>query len=481
MGKFFKFIIIVLVLALGGLYGHYRYILKTDKENAPPSFWAYLQGLVESARTEVAEETRTEEEPSPEPVAREVRREAPPPPKKRLEEKVVETEKPEAREVQPPKPKVDWSRVERLRNDANRAYEAAQFDKAYQKMKEIKRILIEAGEVSNPIYKWADRYSKRARVFSALLSRMKRSELATGRDIYVLRLETGANLWVRVIREDEDGVWFEKEGGIESMVPRDNIVDMIEKTPEEYKNYLKEKFRERERLLSRDDYMGRFINLVVFARRYGLDDKITPLLEDIFEHSGSENIVQMFILEGDPDEYVVALLEGFGRDAAARRYRERSMRFAWRRPSESTGITPSREEPKENPPEETTPSETEPKTEPGDEGREPVGVKPPHPLDSEPPRPMSRGLEKLSASERAEFDELRRLMNEGQQKMNAAVLAEGNRRFRLGEEANRAVTKALQIVRRLRDAHSDIIELEMIEQQLTIMRHTIVKHLLPAR
>ena len=479
MGKFFKFIIIVLVLVLGGLYGHYRYILKTDKENAPPSFWAYLQGLVESAKSKVAEERKRDEESSPEPVVREVRK-APlsPPPVEKPKERVVETEKPEVREVRPPKSKVDWREVERLRNDANRAYEAAEFDKAHRKMEEIRRILTEAGEVSNPIYEWADRYSKRTRVFSALLSRIKRSELAAGKDIYVLRLETGANLWVRVIREDEDGVWFEKDGGIESMVPRDNIVDMMEKTPEEYKNYLLEKFKERERILSRDDYMGRFINLVVFARKYGLNDKITPLLEDIFERSGSENIVQMFVLEGDPDEYVVALLEGFGRDAEARRYRERSMRFAWRRPSEGIGVTPPREELKREPLEEST----SPETEPEDEGREPVGVQTPHPQEPpEPPRPVSRGLEKLSASERVQFDELRRLMDEGLQKMNAAILTEGNRRFRLGKEADRAVTKAFQIVRRLRDAHNDMIELEMIEQQLTNMKHTIVKHLLPAR
>ncbi|MCX7703078.1 MAG: hypothetical protein N2234_03110 [Planctomycetota bacterium] len=479
MGKFLKFIVVLAVLVIGGLYGHYRYLVKTDP-NAPKSFFAYLSSLFEEKTREVAEKPKGEPVKPVEVIGREER--------EGKDGEVRLPEKKEGREKTPasgvvevsPKPIVDVEKVNYLRQEAKRLYEAAEFDKSQQKFKELCDVLYKGGESNSSLYAWAMRYMKRSMVFSALLSHIQRSELASGKNIYVLKMETGAELWVCVKKEDEDKVTIEKEGGIVSEIPRDRIVEMVgPKKPEEYKNYLSSKFEERKKALPATDYAGRFVHLVVFAKKYGLDDKITPLMEEIFSVRKSEILVQMFVPKGDTDEYVVALLEGFERDADAREYRRgHSWKVAARpptpRPEESTASsnppsvrTPSEVEPvKPNPPEE--PPLEHPETGPVAEGNAEV-------------RPLPPSAGSMTESERREYEEARRLVEEVRGLVARAMNIMGTPEcFRLGKTAMEKIKHAQKIVVSLRSKYPNDEALEMMEGDIAEMVR-IVEHIFPAK
>jgi|GEM_PF-1968907 hypothetical protein len=487
MGKFFKVLLVFAVLIIGGLYGHYRYILKTDPKNAPPTFFAYLSSLFEKESAQVAEKSKEQETIIPS-IPSEHRKENKSVAKPESSEKKGEdkTPTPGVIEIPPPKTAVDWDRVNTLRRDGQKAYDAADFEKSRQIFKELCDVLQKGGQASNPIFDWALRYLKRSFVFSALLSHIQRSELASGKDIYLVKLETGADVWVRIIKQDEDKVTVEKEGGIVAEFTRDRIIEMAPKKPEEYKNYLLNKFEERKRALPSSDYAGRFVHLVVFAKKYGLDEKITPLLEEIFSTPKSEILVQMFIPQGDTDEYVIALLEGFNRDAEARNYRKHSWKVAYKppTPSPSSSADETITQPKHTPePPKEQPSNP-PSPEPGEEPPlEHPDTQPTNPdtTGSEPSESTPPGLQKLTSAERDQVEEARQLIGEVRGTVAKAMNIMGTPEcFKLGKTAMEKVKRAQKIVLTLRNKYPDDPALETMEGEIAEMVR-IVEHIFPAK
>ncbi|RKY16448.1 MAG: hypothetical protein DRP63_05360, partial [Planctomycetota bacterium] len=208
-----------------------------------------------------------------------------------------------------------------LRAAAERLYRDGRFEDAAAKAEELCRLLQMWGRAKERGHAWAVRLRKRAKVFAQIVSRIPRSLLATHKGIWRIVLETKAVHYGRILSDDGEFVEYRKEGGVRIKLNAERIKEKKPVSPQCYKAYLEKKLDERIRGVDEGDFLHLYSEGVVFARRYGLDERLAELLERVFRVRGSERVVELVLGRGS-GESVLALLEGMGREADARAYTE---------------------------------------------------------------------------------------------------------------------------------------------------------------
>jgi len=402
MGKLLKILFVVVVLLAGGLYGHYRYTLKTNSKEAPANFLDYLNNLcskligrdnknTKGSSTPLKQASGTSQEGT----------------KEGDERKAIE--------------KAQKEEIEKLRKEVNELYKVADYEKAQNVIKLIKekieKFRVKATQESSrwveETGKWAEKYSKRIWVFATLVSLIEGTPFASGKNIYLLTtLDTGTEIWVFLIKDDNKNVEVEKMGGIRTFFPKESV-KMEPKTKEDFKQFLKGELEKREKNIHPNDYNRNYFDLVVFTCKYGLKEEITRLLEKTFQVPNSENILKILPLN-NPNEYIKALLESFDRPMTAKQ--------------------PDRPLP-------------------------PRG-------DASPPPIIPDG--KMTDADCAKIEEIRQLTKEAKELMTEAVNQwESSNRFKLGKSAREKLAYAQQLLIGLRNKYPDDPLLQGMEQEIS--------------
>jgi len=212
-------------------------------------------------------------------------------------------------------------RMVELRVAAEGLYDSGRFKDAATKAEELCRLLEKWGRTKEKVYGWAVKLAKRAMVFAQIVSRIPRSPLATHKGIWRIVLETKAVHYGQILSDDGEFVEYQKEGGVRIKLNAERIKEKKPVSPQRYKAYLQKKLDERIRGVDEGDFLHLYTEGVVFARRYGLDERLAELLEKVFRIRGSERVVELVMGRGKV-ESVVALLEGMDREADAWAYKE---------------------------------------------------------------------------------------------------------------------------------------------------------------
>ncbi len=232
-------------------------------------------------------------------------------------------------------------KIGELKAAAERLYKDGRFKDAAAKAEELCRLLEKWGRAKEKVYIWAARLAKRAGVFAQIVSRIPRSPLATHKGVWRIVLETKAVHYGRILSDDGEFVEYQKEGGVRIKLNAERIKEKKPVSPQRYKTYLEGKLNERIRDVDKGDFLHLYTEGVVFARRYGLDGHLAGLLEKVFRVRGSERVVELVLGRGS-GESVLALLEGMGREADARAYKEdMEARVAAQRLPDLPQLTPS--------------------------------------------------------------------------------------------------------------------------------------------
>jgi len=436
------FFVVIAGIGLGAAFGYYQHLIKTGKLDPNASFWDFLTGKASKRQKVVVKERPQGGREKP--VVSHDRRETA---KQTVGGKVSgkvggETPKPPKVEVTP-KPVVNEALVGRLEHKVKTLYAAAKFLDAQFAAKEMMDAFERFNARSDPRYMWAVRMFKRCRVFALLVSRIKRSPLATEDEIYRMKsLKSGNVFYGRIIREyDRDGeefVDFERDAGITWRgVPKENL-EIKPATRGQFKAWLKRRLAEKERFISKkNDPAAVYIYLVTYAWRYGLDEEVPQLLEEAFSQNGSEVVLDYVLADRDDvDQMKIDLLEGMGRDADAAKLR-----------AVASAATPSilPKTGTQEPAPATQPSNTEPPD------RQPPETRPPSPPEHKPAKkqPVSSqppSIGGLVGSDLERFRKASQMRDEAVRLIGQAInLMAGSRRASLGKKAQGLLRHAISI------------------------------------
>ncbi|RKY19526.1 MAG: hypothetical protein DRP63_00475 [Planctomycetota bacterium] len=321
------FFVVIAGIGLGAAFGYYQHLLKTGKLDPNASFWDFLTGKA-SKRQKVAVKEQPKKGRRKRAVSHRKRRNKKPTAQGKSPARIGEktTKLPKVKVT--PKPVVNEVLVGRLEHRVKTLYAAAKFLDAQFAAKEMMDEFERFNARSDPRYTWAVRMFKRCHAFAILVSRIKRSALATENEIYRIKsLKSGGLFYGRIIREYErDGeefVDFERDAGITWRgVPKENL-EIEPATREQFRAWLKNRLAEKERFVSKkNDPAAVYVYLVTYAWRYGLDEEVPRLLEETFSQSGSEVVLDYVLADRDDvDQIKIDLLEGMGRDADAAKLR----------------------------------------------------------------------------------------------------------------------------------------------------------------
>ncbi len=436
------FFVVIAGIGLGAAFGYYQHLIKTGKLDPNASFWDFLTGKASKRQKVVVRERPKKEQEKP----------VVPYTEKKTKKQTAgtqtpgkaggETSKPPEVKVTP-KPVVNEALVGRLEHKVKTLYTAAKFLDAQFAAKEMMDAFERFNARSDPRYTWAVRMFKRCRAFALLVSRIKRSPLATENEIYRIKsLKSGSVFYGRIIREyDRDGeefVDFERDAGITWRgVPKENL-EIKPATREEFKAWLKERLAEKERFISKkSDPAAVYIYLVTYAWRYGLDEKVPQLLEEAFSQSGSEVVLDYVLADRDDiDQIKIDLLEGMGRDADAAKLRAvASAATPSINPETGTQEPAFTPRPSDTEPPDQQPPETHPST--------PPEHKPPEkqPVSSEPP-----SIGGLAGSDLEQFRKASQMRDEAVRLIGQAInLMAGSKRAGLGKKAQGLLRHAISI------------------------------------
>ena len=436
------FFVVIAGVGLGAAFGYYQHLVKTGKLDPNASFWDFLIGKASKRQKVVVRERPKMEQRKPV-VSRDEGKTTKQSAGTQTSARAGgETSKPPKVKVTP-KPVVNEALVGRLEHKVKTLYAAAKFLDAQFAAKEMMDAFERFNARSDPRYMWAVRMFKRCRAFALLISRIKRSPLATENEIYRIKsLKSGSVFYGRIIREYErDGeefVDFERDAGITWRgVPKENL-EIKPATREEFKAWLKERLSEKERFISKkSDPAAVYIYLVTYAWRYGLDEKVPQLLEEAFSQSGSEVVLDYVLADrNDVDQIKIDLLEGMGRDADAAKLR-----------AVASTITPSI--PSETGTQEPTPTTKPSNTEPPDQ--QPPETQPPTPPEHKPPKRQPVESERpsivgLAGSDLEQFHRASQMRDEAVRLIGQAInLMAGSKRARLGKKAQGLLRHAISI------------------------------------
>lgn len=459
------FFVVLAGIALGAAYGYYRHLIKKGEIDSTASFWDFLTGkaqrrikiLVRERVREPRPPQRSGDEGEKQPfLSRETQG-------SQVTKSTTKTTTEESTVV--PKPKqVDESLVGQLEHKVRSLYKAAKFLDAQFAAKDLMDVFERAGARDDTRYLWAVRMFKRCRAFAILVSRIKRSPLATEEEIYRIKsLKSGNVFFARIIREYErDGeefVDFERDAGITWRGVLKENLEITPATREQFKEWLKGRLAEKERFISkRSDPAAVYIYLVTYAWRYGLDERVPELLEEAFSQTGSEVVLDYVLADRDDvDQIKIDLLEGMGREADAAKLRAVA---AVNPVSSSEGS-----QPKQHPDESVQHHETEP-------DRQPTGKE--ESLTSEQPTPKETSSKEdtaapigLSGDAFQQYKEACRLRDQAVPLIGKAInLMAGKKRSALGKEAQSLLRRAIKIAISLLRQYPDNKAVAALQREL---------------
>lgn len=462
MKKTISILIILVIVTLGAMHGHYSYLHSTEQIEENVGFFAYLAGSYtrRADSASAGEGKKDEGEPGDSSVAR---RTAPPKPLSRKGGERRTTGKPAVGEIKPPKEVVDVSKVPQLLEEARGLYLRSEYNGANKRFDDVVSILTKTDKQNSPECLEAAKYARRSQVFQALAGSIPTHELSDGRGLSEIDLDTGKTIIVRVLRDDGDVVKVQLNNGIETDLTSDQIDDMNELSPEAYRRMLKKEYETRYSKVDADAYFDVF-GVALYAIQNKLREETTSSLEQTFALPGSELVLQTFYTGSDVDKLVVALLESFDRNDAAKKYlHERELAAA---PPEPAEYTPEPGYGDEYPDEGGyEPGEGRPEPELGD-------MSPP--VEPEPRRPARR------RPYTAKLDEAGQYFAAGQRLANEATRNVA-KRFKYGPKAKAQLEKALDILNPLLDLYPGSVEVEQMLAQVSGLLQYVNKNLISAR
>jgi len=457
------FFVVLAGIGLGAAFGYYQHLIKTGMLDPDASFWDFLIGRA-SKRQKVVVRERPEKERAKRVVPRSERRSIKPAAERKMPAGVggKTTESPRVKVT--PKPSVDEVLIGRLEHRIKTLYAAAKFLDAQFAAKEMMDAFERFNARNDPRYRWAVRMFKRCRAFAILVSRIKRSPLATESEIYRIKsLKSGSVFYGRIIREYErDGeefVDFERDAGITWRgVPKESL-EIEPATREQFRAWLKERLAEKERFVSKkNDPAAVYVYLVTYAWRYGLDEEVPRLLEEAFSQSGSEMVLDYVLADRDDVEQIkIDLLEGMGRDADAAKLRAVAS-------TATPSISPQTH------PQETAPSTQPSSAEPSD--KQPLQTQPPATPAHKPPKrqpvpsePVTLGG--LAGSDLEQFRKASQMRDEAVRLIGQAInLMAGSRRAALGKKAQQLLRRAISIAVTLLRKHPNNRAIASLQEEL---------------
>jgi tetratricopeptide (TPR) repeat protein len=445
MKKAVTVLLILAVVTLGAMHGHYSFLKSNNRIDV--GFWDYLMGNYKeiSPPARIAEADKKDSEETAEPGDTGPERTAARAEKRKEEEAVaVEKMKPTA---------YDTSAVRRLLDEGRDLYKKSEYKTARKRFDEALGILKKAGHKSSEFYKEAEKYSKRSRVFDALVSALPCEDLSDGRDLAVITFErdTGRKITVRILSNDGDRVKIQQNGGIESELSMDEIGSIEHISPADYRSQLMKEYNTR---ASKADAKACYdvFGVALFAIQNRLRDQITPALERTFSIPRSEQVLELFYAEADTEEVIIALLESFDKHEEARQYKEKlaaAKRSAAAEPVD-TGPEPG------------------PLAGPVDPGPDEPPVEP---VRRDPVRPSGP-----PGSKAAQLDEADKYFALGQRFANYATKNPSRRNF-YGKKAQDELEKSRDILNILLDQHPDDMDVESRLQQVSDLLQFVIHNL----
>lgn len=460
MKKPVSVLLVLAVVALGAMHGHYTFLHSTEQIAQDVGFFAYLFGnykridpsVARKKKDETSQKSSTDRETVPLKPLSDRRKVKPTQRKKTVVEKIKR-----------PRRTADIRKVPQLLEEGKKLYMTSEYESAKKRFDEIVTILTETDRQSAPEYRQACNYSKRCHVFGALAGSIPHLELSDGRGLYEIDLDIGKTIVARVLRDDGDRVKIQQNGGIESEFTSDQIDDMRKLSPDAYRRMLKKEYSGRR---AKADFKADFdiFGLALYAIQNKLREQITPVLEETFALPGSERVLETFYPGSDVEELVIALLESFDKEEAAEQYRlQHQLAQA---PLEPDNPLP---EPREE--------HHEPVPEPADLGREevePVDVRPQPFIEPERTPPARRG------PYAAKLDEASIYFGTGQ-KFASEATRNIAKRFHYGKKAQKKLEKATDILNDLLARYPENQEIENLLHQVSDLLQFVVHNLVPVR
>lgn len=450
MKKAVTVLLILAVVTLGAMHGHYSFLKSSNRIDV--GFWDYLMGNYKELPVEARiADARKKDAGATEGGAD--RRSVRPPVR---EETRKEEEKAAVEEIKPAE--YDTSAVKRLVTEGRDLYTKSEYKTAKSRFDEALGILSKAGQKTSELYKEADKYSKRSRVFEALVSSIPCNELSDGRDLAVITFERDTNrkITARVISNDGDKVKIRQNGGIESELSADEIDSIDSVSTADYRSQLLKEYKTR---ADKADPKACYevFGVALFAIQNRLRDETTPALERTFSIPRSEQVLEVFYAGGDTEEVVVALLESFDKHEEAKQYRERL----------AAAERPALPEPVDSEPE----PGTGPLAGPVDPGPDEPAVEPVAP---EPVRPSG-----TPGSKTAQINEAGKYFALGQRFANYATKNPSRRDF-YGKKAQDELEKSRDILNTLMDQNPGDMEIESMLQQVSDLLQFVIHNLVGA-
>ncbi len=410
MKKAISVILILAVVVIGAMHGHYTYLSSRRLIPDNVGFLSYLAGNYHllSEKPGGVNVARGPERPATagEP-GKDTRSQ---PPEKKETPPAVE-------KIKPPKEIVELQDVPGLLKEGRELYSKGDYKAANTKYKKALDILARARRQSSPQYEEAKKYSMRSHVFGNLMTNIPMLELSDGKDLSSIELDTGNTIVARILKEDSSGVTVQQNGGIQATFSEDQVVDIKPLSEAKYRRGLKQEFRQRLGKVDSKLYFDIF-GVALYAIQNKLHDEVTPILEQTFNLSGSELVLQTFYTGSDVNELVVQLLDSFDKMQEAREYRRQH-------------------ELAQKPPEHESPPGPEPVRTPEHELVEPEPVRPTIPASLE---------EALQLADR--------YFAAGQKFANYAT-RNPSKRLHFGKKADRELEKARDILNPLLDKYPD--------------------------
>ncbi len=451
MKKAVTVLLILAVVTLGAMHGHYSFLKSSNRINV--GFWDYLMGnykeLAPSPRIADADKKATERTAAP----GDAREGGPAPVEKRKAEEAVAVEK-----IKPTG--YDTLAVKRLLEEGRELYKKSEYKTAGKRLNEALDMLKKAGHENSALYMEAEKYAKRSHVFEALVSNIPCNDLSDGRDLAVITFERNTNrkITARILSNDGDKVKIQQNGGISSELSADEIESIDPISPTDYRGDLIKEYKKRaDKADSKACY--EVFGVALFAIQNRLREEITPALERTFSIPRSEQVLEVFYAGEDTDKIVVALLESFDKNDEAKQYKERLAAAA--RP-----VVP---EPVDTGPEPGTGPLAGPvEPGPGEEPVEPVR----HDPVVQPSGPPG--------SKTARIDEAGKYFALGQRFANYATRNPSRRDF-YGKKAQDELEKSRDILNVLQDQNPGDMEIESMLQQVSDLLQFVIHNLVGAR
>jgi hypothetical protein len=435
--KAISILLIITVVLLGAIYGHFSFL---RHKGIVKSISEYITYLIEA----------TETVPRPHPVDVEgkpitgAEKKPISPADAAARPEIRPTEVPTAQKIEKPKPAIDKDLVAALLRESAELYRKMNYKESAKKSREVISMLEKAGMEGTQLHTDAVQIETRSRVFDALVSKIPPNTLSDGKDLVEIELDSGRTITVRVLKEDPKtgALTIQQNDGIQAMLSEDQIRKRTPISAQDYTRKLTEELDRRIAKAKKDLYFDMF-SVAIYAIQNRLTHRVTELLEKTFAMEGSELAFETFYTGKDQTEMVTMLLDSFGRGEKAQSVKVAQL------------------------PEKSTPGS----------GAEPL----PETVDAPPlPDPVLERNPGAPGQAGADLDFALRCFGAGQRYAKQATL-NAAKRFQYGQDAQKYLEKAADVLEKLREQNPDDPELEQILIQVYDLLQYVVHNLIGAK